>query len=157
MRAALAERSAGALELTSYDSEQSAREALSRQDVDGAFLAGPSENRLLVAGVANDGLAVMTAAFEADSDGAVPPRPTGPTVPADHVARALTGLVGGFIVQYALLGPTAATGFRDGLRALLAGEVERYATSPAAECGGRRQNVTTSPAGGAGGPRRAML
>lgn len=52
MRAALAERSAGALELTSYDSEQSAREALLRQDVDGAFLAGPSENRLLVAGAA---------------------------------------------------------------------------------------------------------
>lgn len=64
MRAALDERSPGALELIGYDSEQSARQALLEQDVDGAFIAEPSGNRLLVAGAAGrTTVNVLTQAF----------------------------------------------------------------------------------------------
>src|SRR5262252_8863268 len=54
MTQALAQKLPGAFKFTTYDSEDAARAALDRRDVDGVVLVGPTGARIVVDGAAGD-------------------------------------------------------------------------------------------------------
>ncbi len=66
MTAALAQKAPGTFNFTTYDSEDTARAALDRRDVDGVIIVGPSGSRIVVAGAAGDtATTVITTVFSA--------------------------------------------------------------------------------------------
>src|SRR5205823_13659076 len=54
MTDALAQKAPGVFKFTTYDTEDGARAALDRRDVDGVVIVGPAGSRIVVAGAAGD-------------------------------------------------------------------------------------------------------
>src|SRR5215831_17034579 len=104
MTAALAQKAPGAFTVTTYDSEDSARAALDRRDVDGVVLVGPTGSRIVIAGAAGDtATTIITTVFGAALSA------QGQPVPVETVHPYASGDAHGLILFFLILATLIST------------------------------------------------
>ena len=105
MTDALAQKVPGAFKFTTYDSEDAARAALDRRDVDGVVVVGgPNTSRIVVAGAAGDTSATL---IEAVFGAALSAQ--GPQVPVEVVHPFAPGDAHGLILFFLVLATLVST------------------------------------------------
>jgi len=104
MTTALAAKAPGTFDFTTYTTEDEARAALDRRDVDGAVIIGPSGSRIIVSGAAGDTItAVITTVFT----GALGAQ--GGSVPVEVVHPFASGDAHGLILFFLVLATLIST------------------------------------------------
>ena len=104
MTDALAQKVPGVFKFTSFDSEDAARAALDRRDVDGIVIVGPSTSRIVVAGAAGD---TSTTLIESVFGAALSAR--GQQVPVEVVHPFASGDAHGLILFFLVLATLIST------------------------------------------------
>src|SRR5438270_5771325 len=104
MTDALAQKVPGVFKFTSFDSEDAARAALDRRDVDGVVIVGPSGSRIVVAGAAGD---TSTTLIESVFGAALSAR--GQQVPVEVVHPFASGDAHGLILFFLVLATLIST------------------------------------------------
>jgi hypothetical protein len=105
MTDALAQKVPGAFKFTTYDSEEAARAALDRRDVDGVVVVGgPTTSRIIVSGAAGD---TSTTLIEAVFGAALSAQ--GPQVPIEVVHPFASGDAHGLILFFLVLATLIST------------------------------------------------
>ena len=104
MTDALAQKAPGVFKFTTYDTEDAARAALDRRDVDGTVIVGPTGSRIVVAGAAGD---TSTTVIESVFGAALSAQ--GQQVPVEVVHPFASGDAHGLILFFLVLATLVST------------------------------------------------